>query len=105
MQVFLVSRILVHNECVLCTNMYLLGPLSGPGKGTDDRENRRRTKNTLKRALPAGRDSSEIDFELPLCSKYLLLAAYIASRNAATLDASLFDTGDGVRASSRKKRK
>jgi len=77
----------------------------GPGKGMDDRENRRRMKSTPKRALPAGRDSSEIDFELPLCSKYLLLAAYIASRNAATLDASLFDTGDGARASSRKKRK
>lgn len=85
--------------------MYLFGASSGPGKGMDDRENRRRMKSTPKRALPAGRDSSEIDFELPLCSKYLLLAAYIASRNAATLDASLFDTGDGARASSRKKRK
>lgn len=85
--------------------MYLFGASSGPGKGMDDRENRRRMKSTPKRAVAAGRDSSEIDFELPLCSKYLLLAAYIASRNAATLDASLFDTGDGARASSRKKRK
>ena len=104
-QVFFVSKFPVCKDCVLCTNMYLFGASSGPGKGMDDRENRRRMKSTPKRAVPAGRDSSEIDFELPLCSKYLLLAAYIASRNAATLDASLFDTGDGARASSRKKRK
>lgn len=105
MQDFLCQRSSFGTTVYYVLTCISFGASSGPGKGMDDRENRRRMKSTPKRALPAGRDSSEIDFELPLCSKYLLLAAYIASRNAATLDASLFDTGDGARASSRKKRK
>ncbi|KAL2642334.1 hypothetical protein R1flu_009921 [Riccia fluitans] len=45
-----------------------------------------------------------IGFHLSLCSKYLLLAVYIASRNPSTLDDSLFGSGDGVKANKRRRR-
>jgi len=35
--------------------------------------------------------AAELDFELPYYSKYLLLAAYMCSRNKATLDRRIFD--------------
>ena len=34
---------------------------------------------------------AELDFELPYYSKFLLLAAYICSRNKPTLDRRVFD--------------
>ena len=79
----------------------------GPKRNTVDQSggNRGRTKTTPRRILTSEVDSQHLSFEVPLCSTYLLLAAYIASRNAATLDASLFDAGDGARGSSRKRRK
>ncbi|XP_055819908.1 origin of replication complex subunit 5-like [Solanum dulcamara] len=46
--------------------------------------------------------SSEIDFHMSVCAKYLLICAFLASRNPATLDASLFDSTGG---SSNQKRK
>ncbi|XP_020579046.1 origin of replication complex subunit 1 [Phalaenopsis equestris] len=36
--------------------------------------------------------SNELDFHMSMSLKYLLLSAFIASRNPATLDASLFDS-------------
>ncbi|XP_016466032.1 origin of replication complex subunit 5-like [Nicotiana tabacum] len=46
--------------------------------------------------------SDEIDFHMSACAKYLLICAFLASRNPATLDASLFDSTGG---SSNRKRK
>lgn len=40
-------------------------------------------------------DHMELDFQLSLCSKYLLVSAFICSRNPATLDATLFDSSGG----------
>ncbi|KAL8495218.1 hypothetical protein ACS0TY_019394 [Phlomoides rotata] len=37
----------------------------------------------------------EIDFHMPTSAKYLLISAFLASRNPATLDASLFDSTGG----------
>ena len=34
----------------------------------------------------------DLDFHLSVCGKYLLISAFIASRNPATLDATLFDS-------------
>ncbi|XP_060218591.1 origin of replication complex subunit 5 isoform X1 [Lycium barbarum] len=39
--------------------------------------------------------SDEIDFHMSACAKYLLICAFIASRNPATLDAHLFDSTGG----------
>uniref|UniRef100_A0A7I4F7I2 Orc1-like AAA ATPase domain-containing protein n=1 Tax=Physcomitrium patens TaxID=3218 RepID=A0A7I4F7I2_PHYPA len=79
----------------------------GPKRSKIDQSggNLARTKSTPRRTLSSGKDVQDMAFEMPQCSKYLLLAAYIASRNAATLDAALFDAGDGARGSSRKRRK
>jgi hypothetical protein len=35
--------------------------------------------------------ADHLDFELPFTSKFLLLAAYVCSRNKASLDRRLFD--------------
>lgn len=52
-----------------------------------------------------GCDSSEhLDFHMSTSAKYLLLSAFLASRNPATLDASLFDSTGGSSSRKRKKR-
>lgn len=52
-----------------------------------------------------GFDSSEhLDFHMSTSAKYLLLSAFLASRNPATLDASLFDSTGGSTSRKRKKR-
>lgn len=45
----------------------------------------------------------DLDFHLSVCGKYLLISAFIASRNPATLDATLFDSSGGL--DNRKRRK
>ncbi|KAF0915495.1 hypothetical protein E2562_036537 [Oryza meyeriana var. granulata] len=53
-------------------------------------------KGSVKRQF-AGRDgiSSELEFHMSVSAKYLLLSAFLASRNPATLDAALFDSTGG----------
>lgn len=46
---------------------------------------------------------AELDFHMSVSAKYLLISAFLASRNPATLDASLFDPTGGL--DGRKKRK
>ena len=38
---------------------------------------------------------AELDFHLSTCAKYLVISAFLASRNPATLEASLFDSTGG----------
>ncbi|KAI3800535.1 hypothetical protein L1987_28626 [Smallanthus sonchifolius] len=65
-------------------------------------------KNNLKRKNPLkkfGNDSiDDIDFHMSTSAKYLLISAFLASRNPATLDASFFDSTGGS-ANQKKKRK
>ncbi|KAK9809599.1 hypothetical protein WJX73_006476 [Symbiochloris irregularis] len=42
-------------------------------------------------AGPSSRSGSTLDLELPYCAKWLLLAAYVASRNRPSVDRRLFD--------------
>ncbi|KAL4360652.1 hypothetical protein GQ457_04G031370 [Hibiscus cannabinus] len=49
-------------------------------------------------------DSDKIDFHMSTSAKYLLISAFLASRNPATLDASLFDS-TGISDSRKRKRK
>lgn len=44
------------------------------------------------------------EFHLSLCSKYLLLASYLASRNPSKLDDALFGTGEADKSKKRKRR-
>ncbi|KAK8948750.1 hypothetical protein KSP39_PZI005605 [Platanthera zijinensis] len=47
--------------------------------------------------------SNELDFHMSMSVKYLLLSAFIAARNPATLDASLFDSSGGSNNPKRKR--
>ncbi|KAL0426012.1 UNVERIFIED_CONTAM: Origin of replication complex subunit [Sesamum radiatum] len=51
-------------------------------------------KSTTKK-LGASETLDEIDFHMSTSAKYLLISAFLASRNPATLDASLFDSTGG----------
>ncbi|KAK4483480.1 hypothetical protein RD792_010672 [Penstemon davidsonii] len=48
--------------------------------------------------------SDEIDLHMSTSAKYLLISAFLASRNPATLDASLFDSTGGPDARKRKRK-
>ncbi|ONI23144.1 hypothetical protein PRUPE_2G172000 [Prunus persica] len=48
-------------------------------------------------------EDDQLDFHMPTSAKYLLISAFLASRNPATLDASLFDSTGG--SNSRKRRR
>ncbi|CAM6034599.1 unnamed protein product [Sphagnum compactum] len=81
----------------------IIGGSTPDEQGSAGRRGRR--KGRTKKTQFGRRDANELGFELPMSSKYLLLAAYIASRNAPTLDASLFDSGEGARSGGRRKRR
>ena len=61
-------------------------------------------KGSVKRQF-GGRDglSSELEFHMSVSAKYLLLSAFLASRNPATLDAALFDSTGGSDSRNRKR--
>ncbi|KAL2468709.1 Origin of replication complex subunit 5 [Forsythia ovata] len=46
----------------------------------------------------------KMDFHMSTCAKYLLISAFLASRNPATLDASLFDSTGGAGNQKRKRK-
>jgi origin recognition complex subunit 5 len=62
-------------------------------------------KGSVKRQF-GGRDglSSELEFHMSVSAKYLLLSAFLASRNPATLDAALFDATGGTDSRNRKRK-
>ncbi|WCJ22775.1 Origin of replication complex subunit 5 [Euphorbia peplus] len=49
-------------------------------------------------------DFAEVDFHMSTSAKYLLISAFLASRNPATLDASLFDSTGGSDGRKRKRK-
>lgn len=53
----------------------------------------------------SGRETyNDLDFHMSLSAKYLLISAFLASRNPATLDAALFDSTGGSNNSKRKRK-
>lgn len=46
----------------------------------------------------------QLDFHMSTSAKYLLISAFLASRNPATLDASLFDSTGGFNSRKRKRK-
>lgn len=56
------------------------------------------------RKSEASEDFAEIDFHMSTSAKYLLISAFLASRNPATLDASLFDSTGGLDSRKRKRK-
>ncbi|KAJ4952019.1 hypothetical protein NE237_028851 [Protea cynaroides] len=65
-------------------------------------EDKARRKDSIMK-LGTGDASNELDLHLSISAKYLLISAFLASRNRATLDASLFDSTGG--SDSRKRRR
>ncbi|KAJ0051927.1 hypothetical protein Pint_00449 [Pistacia integerrima] len=61
-----------------------------------------RKKGSAKKSVGSG-DFDEIDFHMSTSAKYLLISAFLASRNPATLDASLFDSTGGSNSRKRKR--
>lgn len=66
--------------------------------------NRETKKKSSSRMSGICEDFDKIDFHMSTSAKYLLISAFLASRNPATLDASLFDS-TGVTDSRKRKRK
>ena len=56
------------------------------------------------RKLSGRETSNELDFHMSVSAKYLLISAFLASRNPATLDAALFDSTGGSNNRKRKKK-
>ncbi|XP_065859633.1 origin of replication complex subunit 5 [Euphorbia lathyris] len=56
------------------------------------------------RKLEGGGEFAEVDFHMSTSAKYLLISAFLASRNPATLDASLFDSTGGSDSRKRKRK-
>ncbi|KAL8062718.1 hypothetical protein ABFX02_02G166100 [Erythranthe guttata] len=55
----------------------------------------RNTRKSIAKKLGGCEMQDEIDFHMSTSAKYLLICAFLASRNPATLDASLFDSTGG----------
>ncbi|KAI3681783.1 hypothetical protein L6452_36587 [Arctium lappa] len=75
---------------------------SEPSVETGRRDNLKKRSSSKKFGVSDSID--EIDFHMSISAKYLLISAFLASRNPATLDASLFDSTGGS-ANQRRKRK
>ncbi|PHT74539.1 Origin of replication complex subunit 5 [Capsicum annuum] len=58
----------------------------------------------IAKKMGVSESSDEIDFHMSACAKYLLICAFLASKNPATLDASLFDSTGGFSNGKRKRK-
>ena len=67
-----------------------------------NKENVRRKGNARKSCF--GEACDELDFHMSVSAKYLLISAFLASRNPATLDAALFDSTGGSDSRKRKRK-
>lgn len=56
------------------------------------------------RKLEQPEEIEELEFHMSTCAKYLLISAFLASRNPATLDDSLFDSTGGSNNRKRKRK-
>ncbi|KAF3779025.1 Origin of replication complex subunit 5 [Nymphaea thermarum] len=71
--------------------------------GCKTSQRRVKQKGTLRRH--AGRDDGDgLDFHMSMSAKFLLISAFLASRNPATLDAALFDPAGGCDTRKRKRK-
>ncbi|GER45237.1 origin recognition complex 5 subunit, partial [Striga asiatica] len=61
-------------------------------------------KKSVTRKLGVCEALNEMDFHMATSAKYLLISAFLASRNPATLDASLFDSTGGLDNRKRKRK-
>ncbi|KAI6702812.1 hypothetical protein NL676_011948 [Syzygium grande] len=86
----LFSNLQPHISLSLNETFRVLSQSSFGAERTKDREPR-----GSKRKVGTCEESDELDFHMSTSAKYLLISAFLASRNPATLDASLFDSRSG----------
>ena len=67
---------------------------SHPCSGIEMRKEKAKQKDKMQK-LGGSQAFDEIDFHMSTSAKYLLISAFLASRNPATLDASFFDSTGG----------
>lgn len=94
----LFSNLQPHISLFLNETFRVLSQSSSGAERTKGRELR-----GSKRKIGTHDESDELDFHMSTSAKYLLISAFLASRNPATLDASLFDSRGG--SDSRKRRR
>ncbi|KAG7994464.1 hypothetical protein I3843_01G058700 [Carya illinoinensis] len=74
-------------------------------KPSPEAESNKEMKQKGSRRRFAGcEEIDELDFHMSTSAKYLLISAFLASRNPATLDASLFDSMGGFNSRKRKRK-
>ncbi|KAL6968510.1 Origin recognition complex subunit 5 [Sarracenia purpurea var. burkii] len=67
--------------------------------GEANKEKAKHKSNTLR--LGSSQTIEEMDFHMSISAKYLLISAFLASKNPATLDASMFDSIGGFHSKQR----
>ncbi|CAL5340016.1 unnamed protein product [Camellia sinensis] len=67
------------------------------------RKEKAKRKGTMQK-LGGSQPLDEVDFHMSTSAKYLLISAFLASRNPATLDASMFDSTGGLDNRKRKRK-
>ncbi|KAL6981976.1 Origin recognition complex subunit 5 [Sarracenia purpurea var. burkii] len=73
-----------------------------PYDGEANKEKAKHKSNTLR--LGGSQTIEEMDFHMSISAKYLLISAFLASKNPATLDASMFDSIGGSDSRKRKRK-
>eukprot|EP00850_Spirogloea_muscicola_P006217 SM000029S10512 [mRNA] locus=s29:491654:495193:- [translate_table: standard] len=68
-------------------------------------QSRSQTAGAHSEQLAGRRKQAALEFELPMWSKFLLMAAYVASRNPATTDADFFGNHKGGLAKKKRRRR
>lgn len=70
----------------------------------EDETNKETKRKGNPKKLEKSEEIEELEFHLSTCAKYLLISAFLASRNPATLDDSLFDSTGGSNNRKRKRK-
>ncbi|XP_010556553.1 PREDICTED: origin of replication complex subunit 5 isoform X2 [Tarenaya hassleriana] len=83
-----------------CLNEIFMVSSQPPNADTNGERKRRASCNTSE----SREDLEKLDFHMSTSAKYLLIAAFLASRNPATLDASMFDSTGGLDNRKRKRK-
>ncbi|CAJ2671240.1 unnamed protein product [Trifolium pratense] len=84
-------RLFNHIKPHIASSLNDVFKVSSPPSSEAESGKETKLKGNLKRSEEIG----DLDFHMSTSAKYLLISAFLASRNPATLDASLFDSKGG----------
>ncbi|WJX77563.1 Origin recognition complex subunit 5 [Trifolium repens] len=87
-------RLFSHIKPHIASSLNDVFKVSYPPSSEAESGKETKLKGNLKR-LERSEEIGDLDFHMSTSAKYLLISAFLASRNPATLDASLFDSKGG----------